>query len=477
MKIAIPCLYSDYGRYITRYRAFPYKIDCLKLVERRVLLSLYKVARKKLVKSAKIVGYTMGELHPHGDASIYGTLVNIVKNSMAVEEGNWGTPGLDDAPPAAPRYTETRLQPWVDNFAFKYLDYVKWENIEYANEPLALPSPIPLGLIGSGLITGIAFHRTLMPRYKLKDLAIRLEWLLRKGSTVQHDKLDSDLSEEQKEYYLGPKIAPCVHGCSVKEGGKDSVPNNDFYRILISGKGTIRTIPNGSIDKKKLIIQGRSPNSLFNSLRNACDNNIIEASIIDASKDSINIELIPAKRGVDLSTQAGAIWKKYLVKGFNINNIVCNDAGNIETLGVDDLLLNCFYHWRSAIFTKRLKDCENAFAKKVDSVIIQIIRNLISEFDCKSVMEIIDVFEKNKEQRKLSHITIEKYNPEIKNGWESYIQPITAEDIKKACEKSIRRLVEVKIDMNKHEQEILECKQAIINLDKDCFAEIQSLTK
>ena len=148
MKISIPCLYAGYGRYITRYRAFPYNIDCLKLVERRVLLSLYDVARSNLVKSARVVGDCIGRYHPHGDQSTYGTLQQLVHRGFVHGEGNWGSPGIDDDPAAAMGYTECKLEKWVEDFAFKYIKYVERYNIEYGDEPLSLPCPIPLGLIG-----------------------------------------------------------------------------------------------------------------------------------------------------------------------------------------------------------------------------------------------------------------------------------------------------------------------------------------
>ncbi|HOH58530.1 MAG TPA: DNA gyrase subunit A [Bacilli bacterium] len=62
MKKIIPVFYSEYGRYINRFRAMPSFIDGLKPVERRVLLSLYKEGRKKAIKSATIVGHCLG--HP-----------------------------------------------------------------------------------------------------------------------------------------------------------------------------------------------------------------------------------------------------------------------------------------------------------------------------------------------------------------------------------------------------------------------------
>ena len=85
--------YSEYGRYINRFRAIPFFVDCLKPVERRVLLVLWEEAKNKLVKSAKIVGSTIGKYHAHGDQSCYGSLVQLVHQNYAIGKWNWGSPG------------------------------------------------------------------------------------------------------------------------------------------------------------------------------------------------------------------------------------------------------------------------------------------------------------------------------------------------------------------------------------------------
>ena len=111
----IPIYYSEYGRYINRFRAIPSHIDCLKPVERRLLLTLHEVAKNDVTKSAKVIGNCLGKYHPHGDQSIYKTLINLVKQEYAEGQGNWGSQGLINDPAAAYRYTEIKLEPWVEN--------------------------------------------------------------------------------------------------------------------------------------------------------------------------------------------------------------------------------------------------------------------------------------------------------------------------------------------------------------------------
>jgi len=58
--------YSEYGRYLNRYRSIPLYMDALKISDRRVILSLHDTAKDKLTKSAKVIGLCIGTYHPHG---------------------------------------------------------------------------------------------------------------------------------------------------------------------------------------------------------------------------------------------------------------------------------------------------------------------------------------------------------------------------------------------------------------------------
>ena len=120
--------------------------DGLKLVERRVLFSEYLTARKKFTKSAEVVGYCMGKLHPHGDSSIYGSLVQLCNCGLSDYNGNFGTDiGLHEEPPAAMRYTEVKMNEDVVNMAFKHLDFVPFESLELPmKEPVYLATKLPL---------------------------------------------------------------------------------------------------------------------------------------------------------------------------------------------------------------------------------------------------------------------------------------------------------------------------------------------
>ena len=108
--------YIDYSMSVIVGRALPDVRDGFKPVHRRVLFGMRELANysnRPYKKSARIVGEVMGKYHPHGDASIYDTLVRMAQDwtmryTMVDGQGNFGNP--DGDPPAAMRYTEVRLQ-------------------------------------------------------------------------------------------------------------------------------------------------------------------------------------------------------------------------------------------------------------------------------------------------------------------------------------------------------------------------------
>jgi DNA gyrase/topoisomerase IV subunit A len=174
----LPKLYKDYGEY-SNYRNFPLDLDGLKPVERRVLLSAYTIARKKLLKSRQVDTYTMGHYHPHGEC--YGTIVQMVRQGFLIGQGNFGTNvGVEPVGPAAPRYTECKMNQDTIDLAFEYIKYVDHVDTEMGDkEPFCLPTKFPLCLLGNEYTQGIGFgYRTYIPCYTMNDLTQRLLWLL-----------------------------------------------------------------------------------------------------------------------------------------------------------------------------------------------------------------------------------------------------------------------------------------------------------
>ncbi len=150
--------YLDYASYSILDRAIPHINDGLKPVQRRILYSMKTLDDGRFNKVANIVGNTM-QYHPHGDASIYGALVQLGQKDLLVDtQGNWGNI-LTGAPAAAGRYIEARLSqlaldalynPKVTDWTLSYDGRKK--------EPVTLPAKFPLLLVQgvSGIAAGLS---------------------------------------------------------------------------------------------------------------------------------------------------------------------------------------------------------------------------------------------------------------------------------------------------------------------------------
>jgi DNA gyrase subunit A len=165
--------YLDYAMSVIVARALPDARDGLKPVHRRILYSMHENGHtpdKKYVKSARIVGDVMGRYHPHGDAAIYDALVRMAQDfSMRLPlidgQGNFGS--IDNDPPAAMRYTESRLA----RAAVALLDDIDKDTVDFQDnydntekEPVVLPARYPnllvngAGGIAVGMATNIPPH-------------------------------------------------------------------------------------------------------------------------------------------------------------------------------------------------------------------------------------------------------------------------------------------------------------------------------
>lgn len=449
MKNIIPVYYSEYGRYINRFRAIPSYTDALKPVERRLLLTLHEVARKSLVKSAKVVGSCLGNYHPHGDASLYGTLVNLVDQGYAKGQGNWGSPGLTDDPAASYRYTECMLEKWVEDLAFEYIDYVPYEEFELDPEPIYLPCPLPIGLIGHGITVGISFYRTIIPKFKIGDLAKRLIYVLeKKGSNVE--------------------ILPNFKNCDIEE-----LEPNQINLLLTQGTGTLQVTPHGKLEPKQIRIQGRVPTSSFSPLQNNVDE--LDINLLDESGSHLDVVVEPRRKGKDLQVLGTKIWSEYLIKKLNFNCIFCDNEGKVNTYGIDEILINNYNLWKYSVKLKCVDDFNKLSNRKVDLMVIQIIRYIFEQYKSTKVEDIITKYHELKKTMDLS-IEIDIFDVDS-NKWSKEIKQIIDKDIIEICNKrTIKNLVETIIDTQKVEHDLIAARSLIDNCERNCFNEIKRLT-
>ncbi len=170
--------YLSYAMSVIVSRALPDIRDGLKPVHRRIIYAMYKGGfdwSKQFRKSARIVGDVIGKYHPHGDQAVYDALVRMVQDfSMSVPlidgQGNFGS--VDGDPPAAMRYTETRLskisQFLIDDIEKNTVDF-KSNYDETEKEPVVLPAQYPNLLVNGagGIAVGMA---TSIPPHNINEV-------------------------------------------------------------------------------------------------------------------------------------------------------------------------------------------------------------------------------------------------------------------------------------------------------------------
>ena len=170
--------YLSYAMSVIVSRALPDVRDGLKPVHRRILYAMYKGGfdwSKQFRKSARVVGDVIGKYHPHGDQAVYDALVRMVQDfSMSLPlidgQGNFGS--IDGDPPAAMRYTETRLskitQHIIDDIEKDTVSF-KSNYDETEKEPVVLPSQFPNLLVNGagGIAVGMA---TSIPPHNLGEV-------------------------------------------------------------------------------------------------------------------------------------------------------------------------------------------------------------------------------------------------------------------------------------------------------------------
>jgi DNA gyrase subunit A len=189
--------YMDYAMSVIIGRALPDARDGLKPAHRRVIYGMKTMglsATRGYRKCAKIVGEVMGNFHPHGDASIYDTLVRMAQDfnmryPIVDGQGNFGS--IDGDPPAAMRYTEARLESLADDMMTdldkETVDFVPNYD-ETTEEPTVLPAPFPNLLVNgsAGIAVGMA---TNVPPHNLREVIDGCIWLIENT----HLKADKDV--------------------------------------------------------------------------------------------------------------------------------------------------------------------------------------------------------------------------------------------------------------------------------------------
>jgi len=231
--------YIDYSMSVIVSRALPDVRDGLKPVHRRVLYGMHDMgvtSSKAYKKSARIVGDVLGKYHPHGDSSVYDTMVRMAQDwslryTLVDGQGNFGS--VDGDSPAAMRYTEVRMRKIAEEMLADIdKDTVDWQlNFDDSlKEPTVLPTRIPGLLVNgaSGIAVGMA---TNMPPHNLTESINAINAYI-DNDTIEIDELMQHISAP--DFPTGGTI----YGY---EGVRDAF-HTGRGRIVLRGKATIEEV-------------------------------------------------------------------------------------------------------------------------------------------------------------------------------------------------------------------------------------------
>ncbi len=189
--------YLEYAMSVIVGRALPDARDGLKPVHRRILYAMYELgltSGRPYRKCARVVGEVLGKYHPHGDTAVYDALVRMAQDfsmRMPLIDGHGNFGSVDNDPPAAMRYTESRLQSLTDE---SLLEDIESETVDFSDnfdgsqqEPTVLPARIPQLLLNgsSGIAVGMA---TNIPPHNLGELINGLKSII-KNPEIQDKEL------------------------------------------------------------------------------------------------------------------------------------------------------------------------------------------------------------------------------------------------------------------------------------------------
>ncbi len=347
--------YIDYSMSVIVGRALPDVRDGLKPVHRRVLFGMNELgntSNKAYKKSARIVGEVMGKFHPHGDASIYDTMVRMAQEwsmryRMVDGQGNFGS--QDGDPPAAMRYTEVRMQ----KFAEAMLEDLDKDTVDFQlnfddslKEPTVMPTRIPQLLLNgsSGIAVGMATN--MMP-HNLTEVV--------NGCMAYIDNNDITI-DELITYVKAPDFPTggIIYGF---EGIKTAF-HTGRGRVVLRGKTTIEADAKG---KEKIIITEVpyqvNRDTLTQKIGELINDKVIEG-ISDVNNESNNKEgtriVIELKKDTIAQVVINQLYKfSDLQTSFGINNVALVN-GRPRILNLKDLISE-FVAFRHEVVIRRTK--------------------------------------------------------------------------------------------------------------------------
>ena len=347
--------YIDYSMSVIVGRALPDARDGLKPVHRRILYGMYEMGNfynRPYKKSARIVGDVMGKYHPHGDASIYDTMVRMAQDwsmryTLVDGQGNFGSQDGDS--PAAMRYTEVRLE----RIAETMLDDIEKDTIDFqlnyddsSKEPTVLPTRIPQLLLNgsSGIAVGMA---TNMLPHNLTEIV--------DGCIAFIDNREITIDELIK-IVKAPDFPTggIIHGY---EGVKAGF-HTGRGRVVLRGRVAVETTKNG---REKIVITEVpyqvNRDALTEKIGHLINDKVIDG-VSDVNNESNNKEgtriVVELKKDAIAQVVINHLYKhSELQTSFGINNVALV-KGRPKVLNIKELIKE-FVDFRHEVVVRRTK--------------------------------------------------------------------------------------------------------------------------
>lgn len=394
--------YLDYSMSVITSRAVPDIRDGLKPVQRRVLYDMNELHAnhdRPTYKSARICGDTMGKYHPHGDASIYDTLVVMAQDFKRMQpvvhgQGNFGSIEGDSA--AAPRYTEAKLEKFTDDCMLADLDTMVPFQPNYdetLREPVVLPARIPYFLLNGseGIAVGMT---TSTPSHNLGEIIDLILAYLRNPAMETADMM---------QYLKGPDFP--TGGIIANKSELVDIYRSGTGRLKLRGKLQFEK-KEGRSDRDKLVVTeipytmiGQGIMKFMQDVAQLVEDKILP-EIVDISnqsdKNGIRI-VLELKAGADIERIQNILYKKTRLEDtFGVNMLAIHE-GRPETMTLRGIL-KAYLKFQYEILTNKYqnllekelarKEIQDGLIKAVDLIdaIIALLRNSKNQADAKQAL-------------------------------------------------------------------------------------------
>ena len=334
--------YIDYAMSVIVSRALPDVRDGLKPVQRRTLYDMYELGiryDRPYRKCARIVGDTMGKYHPHGDSSIYESLVVMAqdfKKGLPLVDGHGNFGSIEGDGAAAMRYTEARLQKVTQDAFLSDLDKDVVDfgpNFdETEKEPQVLPVRLPNLLVNGseGIAVGMV---TSTPPHNLGEVIDAVK------ATILNHKITT---EELMQYIQGPDFP--TGGIVINKDDLLSVYETGTGKIRLRGRVEIEKLKGG---KERIVITeipytmmganiGKFLNDIAGLVENKTTTDIVDISN-QSSKDGIRI-VLELRKNADTQNIINMLYKKTRLEDTFGVNMLAVANGKPETLGLKAII-------------------------------------------------------------------------------------------------------------------------------------------